>query len=82
MWIGHEITTRRRYVFEILSHVRLPLIPSKLLENSIDECSDISLKVALRSIQKDLVSKRGSLVPLYVQPRLCARKKILVIGKF
>lgn len=79
-WINHDITTRRRYVFEILNQVRLPLIPSKLLEKSINDCSDISLKVALRSIQKDLVSKRGSLVPLYVQPRICARKKIYVIG--
>lgn len=67
-------------MFEILNHVRLPLIPSKLLEKSINECCDISLKVALRSIQKDLLSKRGSLVPLYVQPRICARKKIYVIG--
>lgn len=79
-WIGQDITTRRRYVFDILNQVRLPLIPSKLLEKSISECSDISLKVALRSIQKDLASKRGSLVPLYVQPRICARKKIYVIG--
>lgn len=79
-WIGQDITMRRRYVFDILNQVRLPLIPSKLLEKSISECSDISLKVALRSIQKDLASKRGSLVPLYVQPRICARKKIYVIG--
>lgn len=79
-WISQDITTRRRYVFEILNQVRLPLIPSKLLEKSINDCCDISLKVALRSIQKDLLSKRGSLVTLYVQPRICARKKLYVIG--
>ncbi|XP_076046546.1 actin-binding protein IPP-like isoform X2 [Oratosquilla oratoria] len=79
-WINHDITGRRRYVFEILNQVRLPLIPSRLLEKAISECCDISLKVALQSIQKDVQSKRGSLVPLYVQPRICARKKIYVIG--
>ncbi|KAL7648711.1 UNVERIFIED_CONTAM: hypothetical protein RMT77_000618 [Armadillidium vulgare] len=79
-WIQHNVTSRRRHVFEILNHVRMPLISQKSLENYIADCWDISLKVALTSIQKDLNSKRGSLVPLTVQPRLCARRKIYVIG--
>lgn len=44
------------------------------------ECKDASLIVALRSIQKDLISNKGCLVPLHAQPRLCAKKNILVIG--
>lgn len=79
-WIEHSVTSRRRHVFEILSYVRMPLIPSKQLDNFISECWDISLKVALTSIQRDLNNRRGSLVPLTVQPRRCARKKIFVIG--
>lgn len=79
-WIMHDVTQRRRYVFEILSHVRLPLLSGCLLERAINDCGDGSLKVALRSVRKDLVTKKGSLVPLYVHPRLCAKKNIFVIG--
>lgn len=51
-----------------------------MLNDFILKCSDPSLCVALKSIQKDLNDKRGSLVPLTVQPRLCTKKKIFVIG--
>ena len=47
-WVTHDIEERRRHVFEILCHIRLPLIPSKRIEAWIDECGDPSLKVALR----------------------------------
>ncbi|XP_075220268.1 actin-binding protein IPP [Lycorma delicatula] len=79
-WISHDLTQRKRYVFEILIHVRLPLLSLCMLEHAITECNDASLKVALRSIRKDLVTKKGSLVPLFVTPRLCAKKDIFVIG--
>ena len=79
-WILHDVVARRRHVFEILHLVRLPLIPSRLLDMYIEDCIDISLKVAMRSIQSDLSSQRGSLVTLKVQPRQCARKTIYVIG--
>ncbi|XP_071856065.1 actin-binding protein IPP [Bombus fervidus] len=79
-WIVHDIPARRCYVFEILSHIRLRLCSLARLERVILECKDASLIVALRSIQKDLVSNKGCLVPLHAQPRLCAKKNILVIG--
>lgn len=79
-WIVHDISTRRCYVFEILSYIRLRLCSLASLEGIIIECKDASLIVALRSIQKDLVSNKGCLVPLNTQPRVCARKNILVIG--
>lgn len=50
------------------------------LDRVIFECNDGSLIVALTSIQKDLLSNKGCLVPLRAQPRLCAKKNILVIG--
>lgn len=67
-------------MFEILGHIRLRLCSLVRLERIILECKDASLIVALRSIQKDLVSNKGCLVPLHAQPRVCARKNILVIG--
>jgi actin-binding protein IPP len=52
----------------------------RLIENEIAECRDMSLKIALRSILKDLVLRRGQLVPITANPRICAKKSIFVIG--
>lgn len=79
-WINYDLLSRKRFVFELLSHVRLPLISVTLLERSISDTPDASLKVALRSVKKDLVLKKGNLVPLLAYPRLCAKKTIFVIG--
>lgn len=79
-WIIHDIPARRCYVFEILGHIRLRLCSLARLERIILECKDASLIVALRSIEKDLICNKGCLVPLHAQPRLCAKKNILVIG--
>ena len=67
-------------MFEVLKHVRLPLVATKLLESYVSECSDLSLKVAMTSVKKDLISQKGSLVALYVKPRKSAKKNIYVIG--
>ncbi|XP_055547071.1 actin-binding protein IPP [Wyeomyia smithii] len=79
-WIKHDVVPRRRYVFEILTHVRLALVPVGLIDQAVAECRDVSLKIALRSVRKDLTSKRGQLVPLRVCPRVCAKKSIYIIG--
>ncbi|KAL7293115.1 hypothetical protein TKK_0013268 [Trichogramma kaykai] len=79
-WITHDIPARLCYVFEIFSHIRLRLCSMARLDRVIYECSDSSLIVALTSIQKDLLNNKGCLVPLQAQPRLCAKKNILVIG--
>lgn len=79
-WITHDIPSRRCYVFEILSHIRLRLCSLTRLDQIIQTCKDSSLIIALRSIQKDLTTNKGCLVSLRVQPRLCAKKNILVIG--
>lgn len=51
-----------------------------LLERAITKCGDSSLKVALKSIHNDLLTRKGCLVPLNVAPRKCAKKDIYVIG--
>jgi actin-binding protein IPP len=79
-WITCEVGIRKRFVFDILANVRLSLIPSRLIENEIAQCRDSSLKIALRSILKDLQSKRGTLVPIASNPRLAAKKSIYIIG--
>lgn len=61
--------------------MRLPLVPPRLLEAyASDPRRDVSLRVALESVRKDLVARRGSLVPLGAQPRAAAKKSIFVIG--
>lgn len=44
-WINYDLLSRKRYVFELLSHVRLPLVSVPLLDRAIVEISDVSLKV-------------------------------------
>uniref|UniRef100_D3TND1 Kelch-like protein diablo n=1 Tax=Glossina morsitans morsitans TaxID=37546 RepID=D3TND1_GLOMM len=79
-WIKHDVTQRRCYVFEILSLVRLALVPVKVIDQALRDCRDMSVKVALRSICRDIASKRGQLVPLRVCPRELAKKNIYIIG--
>jgi len=79
-WVNHDISNRRRFIFDVLKHVRLPLVATKLLESYVNNCTDLSLKVAMSSVKKDLMSQKGSLVSLYVKPRKSAKKNIYVIG--
>lgn len=79
-WFRHDVIERRRYVFDILGNVRLPLVPVQLIDQAINECRDLSLRVALRSVRNDLSSKRGQLVPLRVCPRINAKKSIYIFG--
>ncbi|KAK2708181.1 hypothetical protein QYM36_013942 [Artemia franciscana] len=79
-WIKSNLDERRQYVFEILIHVRLPLISTRALQESVDCLKDISLKVALKSVQKDVEFQKGSLVTLSVEPRKRAKKHIFLIG--
>ena len=55
-WIEADLVARRRFVFDVLKFIRMPLVPSKLVESYLSECGDISLKVALNSIKKDIVT--------------------------
>lgn len=79
-WIKHDITTRRCFVFEMFSHVRLALVPIKVIDQGMKNCSDMSVKIALRSICRDIAAKRGLLAPLRISPRISAKKHIYIIG--
>lgn len=79
-WFRYDLIERRRYVFKMLGHVRLALVPVQLIDQAINECRDLSLRVALRSVRNDLLSKRGQLVPLRVCPRINAKKSIYIFG--
>ncbi|XP_061387651.1 actin-binding protein IPP [Musca vetustissima] len=79
-WIKHDVTQRRCFVFDILSLVRLALVPVKVIDQALRDCRDMSVKIALRSICRDIASKRGQLVPLRVCPRQLAKKNIYIIG--
>lgn len=79
-WIKHEISNRKRFVFDILANVRLSLVSIRLIEAEIQQCRDMSLKIALRSILKDITSRRGQLTPISSNPRLGAKKSIFIIG--
>ncbi|XP_059094081.1 actin-binding protein IPP-like [Tigriopus californicus] len=79
-WVESDLTARRRFIFDVLKFIRLPLVPSKLLESYLSECPDISLRVALTSVKKDIALKRGTLVTLNAQPRKHAKKNVYIIG--
>ena len=79
-WLEHDVGSRRRFVFDILKHVRLPLVPSKRLEEYQSQCRDLSLQVALNSVIKDVSMRKGSLVCAYATPRRAAKKFVYVIG--
>lgn len=58
----------------------MTFVVSALLEKTIKDCRDVSLHTALKSLHNDLVNKKGWLVPLFVKPRLCAKKDIFIVG--
>ena len=112
-WVQSDITSRRRFIFDVLKYIRLKLVPPKRLDRYYlyfdvfnlaytplllhpytyiyerclcfysfsKECRDVSLKVALNSVQKDVTLSKGSLVSLHAQPRQAAKKNIYIIGK-
>lgn len=53
-WVQADIVGRRRFIFDLLRHVRLTLVPSKRLESFVVGCPDVSLRVALSSIKKEV----------------------------
>jgi len=79
-WVQSDITSRRRFIFDVLKYIRLKLVPPKRLDSFSKECRDVSLKVALNSVQKDVTLSKGSLVSLHAQPRQAAKKNIYIIG--
>ncbi|KAL4705149.1 hypothetical protein ACJJTC_018720 [Scirpophaga incertulas] len=79
-WLEHEPSCRRRHCFEVLSHIRLPLISSEVLDEAIKNVQDPSIVVALKTVRVDMKTGRGALVALTVEPRARARRILIVAG--
>ena len=45
LYISSGLSFISRFIFDVLKHVRLPLVATKLLESYVNNCTDISLKV-------------------------------------
>ncbi|KAG6457394.1 hypothetical protein O3G_MSEX010297 [Manduca sexta] len=79
-WLEHDPGCRRRHCFEVLAHVRLPLIPPQILDDAIKSVQDPSIAVALKTARVDMKTGRGALVSLAAEPRARARRILLVAG--
>ncbi|XP_072944194.1 actin-binding protein IPP-like [Epargyreus clarus] len=79
-WLEHDPACRRRHCFEVLRHVRLPLISPEVLDDAIKTVQDPSIQVALKTVTVDMKSGRGALVSLLAEPRARARRVLLVAG--
>ena len=73
-----------------MAPVRFPIMSSRQLEKAIDECEDLSLKVALgklvqdfqvdRRVSRDTVLNRR--LPYMLHPRKCSQRSMYVIGGY
>ncbi|XP_040580405.1 actin-binding protein IPP [Lepeophtheirus salmonis] len=80
-WITTDISKRRRFVFDIIKYIRLPLVPLTFIDSYIQDTPDISLKVALSSVKRDMINGKGNLVSsLSPIPREAAKRNIYLIG--
>ena len=89
-WIEHNVSLRRRCVFDVLAPVRFPIVSCKQLYSHMEQCGDLSLKIALRKLMQDFYGSQwqpyerhiGRLKPYLLQPRKCARKNMYVVGGY
>lgn len=87
-WILHNFQERRKSVFEVLAPIRFPVISQKKLERYIENCPDLSLKIAVRKLVQDFRFDRRmscdqrQIKPLLFKPRKNSLKSIFVIGGY
>ncbi|CAK1552064.1 unnamed protein product [Leptosia nina] len=79
-WLEHDPATRRRHCFDVLNHVRLPLISPQILDSAIKTVQDPSIAVALKTVRVDMKSGRGALVSLSAEPRARSRRMLVIVG--
>ncbi|XP_026757819.1 actin-binding protein IPP [Galleria mellonella] len=79
-WLEHDPSCRRRHCFEVLSHIRLPLISPQILDEAIKNVQDPSIAVALKTVRVDMKTGRGALVSLAAEPRARARRLLILAG--
>ena len=89
-WILHNPPARRQYLFEVLGPVRFPIIPQTALSRYIDQCPDLSLRIALHKHTQDFHGMRRLSyelnlrrhTPCLLQPRRRSRKSLMVTGGY
>ena len=92
-WILYDIKSRRKSVFTICAPIRFPIISYKQLETYINDCKDLSLKIALHKLVSDYKSSatgaqnirlqlKLKLKPHIFQPRKFARKCVYISGGY
>ena len=89
-WVLHDPSRRRLSVFNVMNHIRFPIISETELEEILENCADLSIKIAVKKFSQDLISDRKLCNKLnlrhvkshLVQPRKSARKNIYVIGGY
>ncbi|XP_030852767.1 actin-binding protein IPP-like [Strongylocentrotus purpuratus] len=93
-WISHDPPNRRKHLVRVLEPVRIPIIQPAQLFKYVEECKDLSLRIATGKLLQDYhprrksqastkVSHAKSLLPSkYYQPRKSSRKRLLVMGGY
>ena len=95
-WILYNVQDRRKYIFDVMSPIRFPIIPETQMDKYVSSLSDsdISIQVALKKIVSDfrtdkkltgLFDKRFKTTTIkhhLLVPRQCARKSIYICGGF
>lgn len=82
-WVMAELPTRRRQIYDIMTAVRLPLIPSSLLNRLIVSCSDPGVQIVLQKLSQDLRRPSGLAVTQFrCQPRRLSRRMLYVVGGY
>ncbi|XP_071508218.1 actin-binding protein IPP-like [Diadema antillarum] len=90
-WISHDASSRRRHLVKVLEPVRFPIIQPSQLFNYVEECADLSLRVAMGKLLQDYDPRRkGVMKPLGTKspiqelnkPRKNSRKRIVVMGGY
>lgn len=92
VWITADLPLRRKYLLQILSHIRMNLIAHKHLFQVIDSCTDHGIKITLtKSASPSATSKALNPNGMYLPassintptwPRQNAKKYIYVIGGY
>ena len=85
-WILCDVTQRRKHLFDLMCHIRFPIISQNQLEAYVNKVEDLSLKVALQKTVYDNYQLRALAEarrrPYLFVPRRCARKCVYVVGGY
>ena len=85
-WILSDVTERRKHIFDLMAHIRFPIISQSQLDNYLDNCQDLSLKVALKKTVYDNYQLRAFAEarrrPYLFVPRRRARKCVYAVGGY